>query len=230
MSRFRRFGRSKSESEECRTARQRRRILLTAAASFAVNLSYALYHGILGILGFSLWFLSMGAFYGVLAIMRFSAVLCGRRKSDSPSAGTEYFVMRLSGLLLILLSLILAVVVYLSLSQKIATKYHEILMITIATYTFCKITLAAVRAVRQRKDPLPLFAVIRSISYAEVAASLLTLQRSMLVSFGGMSSEGMFLLNVLTGAAVCLFVWLLGIILLIKGKRKKVRLWPPQNL
>ena len=64
-------------------------------------------------------------------------------------------------------------------------RYDSILMITIATYTFYKITMAVVRAVKQRHDPSPLLAAIRSIGYAEVAASVLTMQRSMLVSFEG---------------------------------------------
>ncbi len=46
--------------------------------------------------------------------------------------------MRLSGILLILLSFVLSGVIYISISQNIAVKYDEILMITIAAYTFFK--------------------------------------------------------------------------------------------
>ena len=73
---------------------------------------------------------------------------------------------------------------------------------------------------RQRNNPSPLLAVIRNISYAEVATSVLTLQRPMLVSFGGMSREGIHSMNAMTGAAVCVFVLLLGIYMIVRGVKK----------
>ena len=57
---------------------QRYRIILSAAAAFALNLLYAMYHFVLGVLNLSFWFIAMCAFYGILATMRFSAVLCER--------------------------------------------------------------------------------------------------------------------------------------------------------
>lgn len=208
---------------------RRYRMVISAAFSFCLNLLYALYHGALGIYTQSIWFLTMFAFYIIFGAMRFSAVLCERRNSVKTDE-IEYFVMKLSGILLTVLSFVLTGVNYLSLSQKIATKYDTILMITIATYTFYKITMAVVRAVKQRRDPSPLLAVIRSIGYAEVAASVLTLQRSMLVSFDGMTEENAQLMNGLTGAAVCLFVFVLGITMIRRStKRKGPSEWQNQN-
>lgn len=210
---------------------RRYRMVLSAAFGFCLNLLYALYHGVLGIYSQSIWFLSMFAYYVILGAVRFSAVLCERKNSGAASAGIEYFVLKLSGILLTVLSFVLSGVIYLSLSQNIATKYDSILMITIATYTFYKITMAVIRAVKQRHDPSPLLAAIRSIGYAEVAASVLTLQRSMLVSFEGMTEENARLMNALTGAAVCLFVLVLGITMIIKStKRKELSEWQDPNL
>ncbi len=199
---------------------QRRRIILFAAIAFAFNLLYALYHCALGIMNRSLWFITMCAFYGILAIMRLSAVLCERKNQDLPSNDTEKFVMKLSGILLAVLSFVLAVVSYISLSQNIATKHDKIIMITIATYTFYKITMAVIRAFKQHTNPSPLLKTIRNIGYAEVAASILTLQRSMLVSFGSMDGGQARLMNAITGAIVCLFVLTLGISMIIKSVRK----------
>lgn len=199
---------------------QRFRMVLTAALGFLLNLLYALYHGMLGVIGMSVWFITMCAYYTVLGTMRLSAVLCERRGGAAASDDTEYFVMKLSGVLLVLLSLVLAAVNYISLSQNITAIYGEITMITIAAYTFYKITMAVIRAVRQRKNPSPLLAVIRTISYAEVAASVLTLQRSMLVSFGAIDSAKVRLMNALTGAGICLFVLMLGIFMTIRGIKK----------
>ena len=172
----------------------------------------------------------MCVYYVMLGTARFSAVLCGHGSTPESPAGTDYFAMRLSGILLAMLSLVLSGVTYLSLVQNIAVKHHEIMMITIAAYTFFKLGIAVTRAIRQRKDPAPLPAVIRSIGYAEAAASVFTLQRSMLVSFGPMSAEKSHPLNVLTGAAVCLFVFWLGLRLTVRGfQRKDVSQWQHQK-
>lgn len=161
------------------------------------------------------------AYYTVLSTMRLSAALCERKNRDTPSVDIEYFVMKLCGVLLILLNFILVAAIYISQSQHIATKYGEIVMITIAAYTFYKITITVIKAVKQRKNPSPLLSIIRSISYAEVVASVLTLQRSMLVSFGEMNDTDIYTMNTLTGSSVCLFVLILGIVLIIRGSKRK---------
>lgn len=201
------------------TNEQRYRAIFAATFGFFFNLLYAIYNGILGALNHSLWFAAMCAYYIILGTMRFAAVLCERKSGERASVQTELFVMKFSGMMLTILSIVLTGIIYISLSQNIATKHDEIIMITIATYTFGKITTAIIRAVKQRNNSSPLLAAIRNIGYAEVAASVLTLQRSMLVSFGSMNNANKHILNVATGAAVCLFVLGLGITLLVKKER-----------
>lgn len=213
---------TKTETGKKIVSNQRYRIILSAAVAFAFNLFYAIYHCILGVLNLSFWFIAMCAFYGILATMRFSAVLCERNHQKSPDIDTELFVMKLSGILFVVLGIVLATVSYISLSQNIATKYGEIIMITIATYTFYKITMAIVKAIKQHKNPSPLLRTIRNIGYAEVAASILTLQHSMLVSFGTMSAENIHLMNAVTGTAVCLFVLILGLSMITKSMKKGI--------
>lgn len=199
---------------------QRYRIILSATLAFAFNLLYAIYHCVIGILNLSFWFIAMCAFYGILAIMRFSVVLYERTHQKLSSDDTELFVMKLSGILLVVLGVVLATVSYISLSQNIAAKHGEIIMITIATYTFYKITMAIVKAIKQHKNPSPLLRTIRNIGYAEVAASIQTLQRSMLASFGSMSTGNIHFMNAVTGAAVCSFVLILGLSMITKSMKK----------
>lgn len=151
---------------------QRFRAVFSAAVGLLANIMYAIYHGALGVVNQSLWFVTMFAYYMILSSMRFSAVLCEWKRKSLASEDTEYFVAKLCGGLLVLLSFILGGIVYISLSQNVAVKHHEIVMITIATYTFYKITVAVIRAIKQRKNAVPLLDVIRTIGYAEVAASL----------------------------------------------------------
>ena len=194
------------------------RIVLTATCSLLFNLFYALYYGILGINTLSLWFISMCAYYTILAVTRFLAVLCEYKGRSMDFIHTNYFIMKMSGVLLILLSLILAAIIYISMTQDMATKYNEITMITIATYTFAKITMTLIKAVKHHRNTSSLLLIIYYISYAEVAVSILNLQRSMIASFGKMANSN--ILNRLTGVVVCLFVLILGILIMKKTYRK----------
>lgn len=198
------------------------RAVFLTAFSLIINLLYALCHGVLGVVHQSVWFLTLCVYYMVLSAVRLSAVLCGRRQgSPAFAVDTERFVMKFSGLSLTMLGFILTGVIYMSLSQNIAVRYGKIPMITIAAYTFGKMTMVVVKAIKQHKNPSLLLAAVRNIAYAEVAASVLTLQRSMLVSFGAMPAEEIRLMNILTGAAVCLLVWLLGIAMIRRGQKGK---------
>lgn len=193
-------------------------VVFTASFALLINLIYALYHGIVGINSQSLWFAIMCAYYTILAVTRFSAILCAYHGGSDNSENTEYFVMKMSGILLMLLSLILIAIIYISMSQNIVTKYSEITMITIATYVFVKITITVIKALTQHKSSSPLLTVIRNISYSEVSVSILNLQRSMIVSFGEMSNAN--ILNGLTGAFVCVFVLTLSVLMIKNHTRK----------
>lgn len=206
----------------------RRNVLLTALIAFCCNFLYALYHGVLGVLQISLWFLAICAFYSILAVMRFCVVLCGWKAKDAAEV-SDVFMMKIAGLLLLLLSVVLAGINFISLTQNVATAYGKITMIMIAAYTFGKIVAVIIKAVRQRKNCDPLFQVLRNISYAEVAGAVLTLQHSMLISFGSMAESKIHMLNALTGAGVCLFILLLGVYMIMKS-RKEHELWQNQNL
>lgn len=193
------------------TTDSRYRLLTTAAAGLIFNLLYALYNGVLGLMAHSLWFVTMGAYYILLSTMRFTAVLAGRRGMLT-GEGADIMIVRLSGILLVILAAVLAGSVYLSLTREVAVGYHKIVMITIATYTFSKLTLAIVGALKARRTRAPLLTAIRHIGCADAAASLLSLQRSMFASFGDAGSHtDTFIMNAAAGGAVCLFIVGLGI-------------------
>lgn len=183
------------------------RTVRTARLSLAVNLAYSLYTAIFGVMERSWWFVTLAAYYIILGVMRF-AVLMSAKKADSD---TGAFIMRFTGRMLVFLSITLAGTAYLAVSGDRGTKHHEITMITIALYSFIKLTLATVNLVRARKKSLPILKSLRNISLADAAASLFSLQRSMLVTFEGMGAEDIQLMNILTGTAVYVLVFLLGI-------------------
>ncbi len=191
------------------------KILRNPYTSLALNFSYAVGNCILGFLAHSWWFITVGAYYAVLAATRF-LVLCIKRKARGNNT-TELFARRVTGILLVVLSFCIAGINTLSILKDRGIPFHEIIMIAIATYTFTKITIAIIGMVRARKTISPATKTLRNISLADACVSIYTMQRSMLISFPGMNASEIQLLNILTGTAVWITVMLLGINL-IGGK------------
>ncbi len=183
--------------------------------SLAVNFIYAIGNCVIGFWGHSWWFITVGAYYTVLTITRFS-VLQIKRKADG-DYDTELFAERVTGFFLIALSFCIVGVNVLSAIKERGTAFGEIIMITIATYTFTKITVSIIGMVKAKGSASPILKTLRNISLADACVSIHTMQRSMLVSFPGMEKADILLLNILTGTAVWIIVLLLGINL-IGGK------------
>lgn len=190
---------------------QRNRVILAASVGLILNLAYAVYHGVLGFYSRSLWFLLLGAYYILLSVMRFGVVRYESQNRKRDDFLSPEFLLRFLGILFLTLAALLTFSVYWSFRHDVAVQHQKIMMIAIATYTFYKITAAAVHAAKARRQQSFWLIALRNIGCADAAASLLTLQRSMLVSFDGMSSKNMEALNALTGAGVCLLIAALGI-------------------
>ena len=183
--------------------------------SLAFNVAYALGNCIIGFLTHSWWFITVGAYYAVLTVTRYS-VLQIRRKANG-KYDTELFARRITGILLVVLSFCIVGVNIMSAVKDRGTAFHEIVMITIATYTFTKITIAIIGMAKTKRSASPVLKTLRNISLADACVSIYTMQRSMLVSFPGMKAAEILLLNIFTGTAVWIVVLLLGINL-IGGK------------
>lgn len=180
-----------------------------------INSVYGIGNAVLGIITNSMWMITISAYYIIISIMRFSVMLC--------NGENELFVKRFSGYMFFVLDTVLIITTYLTITQNTGTKYNEIIMISVATYTFTKITLAAVNLCKSRKYNSPVLTTIRNISFADAAVSVFSLQRSMLVSFGDMSITDIKLFNTLTGVGVCVIVAVLGINLIRREKTKMAK-------
>lgn len=177
--------------------------------SLVFNFVYALGNCIVGFLEHSWWFITVGAYYAVLATTRFS-ILQIKRKEDK-NYDTEFFAKRITGVLLVVLSFCIVGMNILAILKERGTVFHEIVMITIATYTFTKITIAIIGMVKSKQITSTVLKILRNISLADACVSIYTMQRSMLVTFPGMKVSEIQIFNILTGTAVWVIVLLLGI-------------------
>ena len=178
------------------------RTLKFALASLMFNISFATYHLVLGLVTSSWWLLTLGSYYLVLSVVRF-VVLQTKLK--------ERFITKFTGWMLILLSIPLIGTVILSVVRDRGHEHHMIVMIAMAAYAFTKITLATIKLIKARRSTSATLITLRNISFADAFVSIFALQRSMLVSFEGMTEAEIVIMNATLGSAVCVIVFLLGL-------------------
>ena len=173
-----------------------------ALASLTFNIAFAVYHLVMGLVISSWWLLTLGSYYLVLSVVRFVVL---RSKSK------DRFIAKFTGWMLILLSIPLAGSVILSVVRDRGHERHMIVMIAMAAYAFTKITLATIKLIKARRSTSATLITLRNISFADAFVSIFALQRSMLVSFEGMTEAKIVIMNATLGSAVCVIVFLLGL-------------------
>lgn len=201
------------------------RTILTTLPTFLINVVYTVYNGMIGVMNQSAWFITMAVYYSLLGIMRYFAVNTERKTSrmENPKLirKRELSVIRTDGILLLLLNLALSGVVLLTIAKGTAKTHSEIMVISIAAYTFYKITMAVINMVKVRKMQSPILITIRNIGVADALVSMLTLQTTMLASFQGTSSIDANRMNGITGLAVCILIALLGVSMIYYASKRK---------
>ena len=170
--------------------------------SLLFNMAYSAYHILFGVITHSWWLFTVGFYYVLLSTVRFAVLQTKKR---------DGFATKFTGIMLMLLSLPLVGTVILAVVRDRGLVLHEIVMIVMAVYAFTKITLAIVNLIKSRNSSSAKLITLRNISLADAFVSIFSLQRSMLVSFDGMTETEIRIMNIATGTGVCIIVFLLGL-------------------
>lgn len=173
-----------------------------ALYSLAFDIAFSVYYFVFGLVTKSWWLLTLGSYYLILSAVRFFVIQIKEN---------ERFVTKFTGWMLMFLSVPLTITVILSIVRDRGYKLHMIVMIAMAVYAFTKITLATINLVKSRRSTSAKLITLRNISFADAFVSIFALQRSMLVSFEGMTESEIQIMNAMLGSAVCVIVFLLGL-------------------
>lgn len=185
------------------------RHIKAAILNLVSNAAFASYYLLFGIMSSSWWLLTLGTYYFILSLVRF-VVLLGKSK--------ERFIPKFAGWMLVILSFSLVGIVILAVVRDRGQRMHMIVMIAMAAYAFTKISVSTVKLIKARRSVSATLITLRNISFADAFVSIFALQRSMLVSFEGMTEAEIVIMNAMLGSAVCIIVFLLGLNLLKSRK------------
>lgn len=148
------------------------------------NAAYAAFQLALGVHHRSAWFYVMAGYYGLLALMRLMLGRHVRAFVPGEEKRTEWRKYRLCGAGLLLMNLALSVFVVYFVLRLRAVRHHEIIVITMAAYTFGALALAIANVARYRRYESPVCSAAKALSLAAVIVSMLSLEDAMLTTFG----------------------------------------------
>ncbi len=188
------------------------RAVVSAMLSLILNLLYAAFNAVLAYGHMSYWYVAQFIYYAALAGMRYFAVTSVTRNRDLRH---EYKVMHLCGTVLLLMSAVISVITILTAIDVEPVSMSVHVMIAIAAYTFFKIAMAARNSVRALKRNTPVLISLRNISCTEAAVSLLSLEKSMVATFGGGHDPG-HIFDLSCGVIIIITVLLLGLSMLTR--------------
>lgn len=199
----------------------RLRINVTLSGNVVWNGAYAALQLGLGVFHKSAWFYSLALYYASLALMRFFLVRYTMRHKPGEKKKEEWHRYRICGWVFLVLNMALTVMIFYMVYRNRIVEHHEITTIAMAAYTFTSLSMAILNVVKYRKYNSPAFSASKAISLTSACVSMLTLEGTMLATFGTDMERGTQQLFLgLSGVAISAFILVMAIYLITHGNKE----------
>ena len=200
----------------------RLRVNVSLFGSFAWNALYGIFQIWLGFYHHTFWFCSLGGYYICLAIMRFFLIRHTRKYAPGEKMQTEIVKYRACGIVFLVMNLALALIIFFMVYWNRTFEHHMITAIAMAAYTFTAFTAAIINVIKYRKYESPVYSASKAISLAAALVSMLTLESTMLTTFGKdtmTALEQKWMLGA-TGGAISALIVATAIYMIVIGTKK----------
>lgn len=189
--------------------------------TFFWNITYALFQLSLGFINNSFWFFSLAIYYLCLALVRFYLVDYTRNNKIKDNLKDEFIHYRMCGYILLILNLIISIIIFFMVFMDKSIVHHEIITIAIATYTFVTFGYAIYNIIKYRKVGSPVLSACKAVRLAQALVSMLTLEATMLSTFGSdsldITTKRIFL--IITGTFVSTLIVFMAIYMIIRSNK-----------
>ncbi len=203
------------------------RTVIMSLPGLGLNLIFALYNAYLGVTRLSPWYGSLAAYYILLCIMRFIAVMYAKSiyidKREMTGRQRELKVYQGCGIMLSVMSIALMGAVIMLVNGVGGKSYPGLMIYVMSAYTFYKLTLSVLNMLRARREKSILSMTLRYIGHSESLVALLTLQTALFAAFGQSAGALVPRMNAATGGVVCLGALVIGLFMVFDA-RKRMRM------
>ena len=201
----------------------RLRVNISLYGTLMWNTAYAVFQLGLGFYHRSFWYFSMAGYYILLAVMRYFLVRHSRRYEPGRQMREEWRKYRACGLVFLAMNLTLSLMIFFMVYWDRSFHHHEITTIAMAAYTFTTLAVAIVNTVRYRKYNSPVFSASKAISLTAACVSMLTLESTMLTTFGdggALDLQGRRMMLGVSGGVVSVWIVATAICMIVQGSRE----------
>lgn len=200
----------------------RLRMNITLTGNILYNGAYAVLQLGLGIYHKYAWFYSLAAYYFSLAIMRFFLVRYTLRHKPGEKINDEFRYYRICGWIFLFMNLALTGMIFFMIQDNTTMHHNRITTIAMAAYTFTYLSVAITNVIKYRKYNSPAMSASKAISLAAACVSMLTLENTMLTTFGStnMTEQAKKLFLSISGGAISVFIIVMAIYMIAGSKHK----------
>ena len=200
----------------------RLRVNVSLYGALVWNALYGIFQLWLGFYHQTFWFYSLGAYYICLGIMRFFLARHTTRYAPGEKMQTELVKYRACGIIFLVMNLALTLIIFFMVYWNRTSRHHMITAIAMAAYTFTALTAAIINVIKYRKYNSPVFSASKAISLAAALVSMLTLESTMLTTFGDgtMTAATQKWLLGSTGGAISVMIVATAIYMIVIGTKK----------
>lgn len=184
------------------------RIMLLLRLTLFFNITYSVFLLVVSNVYSSRWFFAVSIYHALLFAVR---ILLLKGVGGNKTEHREIITVRFCGYLMLLINLAVSAMMLILVRESNRTGYHEIIVITIATYTFSALTLAIVGYIKWLKQKNRVFHLIKLTGLVSASVSLVCLTDTMLSSFG---EDNILLRKIvlpILSAAVAIFIVFIAI-------------------
>ncbi len=203
----------------------RLRINVSLFGGFAWNAAYAIFQLCLAIYHHTFWYYALAGYYFFLGVMRFSLAHYTRRHKPGENMVAELKRYRNCGIVFLLLNLALTLIIFFMVYWNRTFHHHQITTIAMAAYTFAAFINAIVGTAKYRKYESPVYSASKAISLAAACVSMLTLEATMLTTFGdgSMSLLTRKIFLGATGGGISAFIIGMAIYMIVRATKQLKR-------
>lgn len=188
-----------------------------------VNILYAMFRTVTGIMYSSAWFVSLAVYHFLLGGMRAYLIVAFKRK-DKKNEIYEYGCYRKNAWLLFMLNIPMGGMIWLMIRTNSGFTYPGYVIYLSALYTFYTMGMSTRNLVKYKKLGSPILSAAKVLNFVSAMMSVLGLQTAMISAFSTNGEGYRKLMNTITGCFVHVAVAVIAVYMVIKAsiKRKKV--------
>ena len=190
------------------------RIKLFLILSFSFNVVYSIFLFVISQIYSSKWFFVMSIYYGLLSVVR---NICLFQINTTKKSVSKIKILSVCSVFLLLINLVVSTMMFILIHENQAIKYHEIIVIGLATYTFTSLTIAIINCVKYIRKKDYIFSCIKVISLTTASVSMVTLTNTMLATWGGNNTLLRSIILPILSGVVSIFIIACAIIMMVKS-------------